>query len=220
MNLEDKVNNKEIKYVLQQIKYQLLVTPKNELITFEVGPDWEGSILLSGRVENILYKLQEWKAIKIEEITGLSPTQSIFYLKVLQPKFDEVYKQYVEHHYLRGRCLTFYTIHNTKLQFNKETGDFVFGRVKNKLNQGTQEFRVFLKLLENKSHQAKYETLLQEMYPKERIEKRNMKVYKMNLALVIRNIKEKLGILPREKRKNKEIFKNLKKWGGYRLLLK
>jgi hypothetical protein len=42
----------------------------------------------------------------------------------------------------------------------------------------------------------------------------------MKLSEVIRNIKTTMGILPKKDAKNKDIFKNLKKWEGYRLMLK
>lgn len=106
-----------------------------------------------------------------------------------------------------------------KLKFNPESGDFIYGKVEDNFPPETQEFKVLLKLLTSNHHQAEYDTLLGEMYP-DRKEEKFKKIYRMELNRVIKNIKYKLRILPKAEAKNKDIFKVLKKWEGYRLVCK
>jgi hypothetical protein len=104
-----------------------------------------------------------------------------------------------------------------KLKFNPESGDFIYGKLKGNFPPNTQEFNVLLKLLVNKNRQAKYDTLLGEMYPQKKGQK-FATIHRMELNRVIKNIKYRLRILPREKRINRDIFKALKNWGGYKLI--
>jgi len=99
------------------------------------------------------------------------------------------------------------------LKFNKENGDVKLGKVEGNLAPETNEYKVFLHLLESPSYMAKYTTLIELMSKGALLER-------LALDTVIRNIKMKLGILPKKKSKNKDIFQTLKNWKGYRLKLK
>ena len=109
----------------------------------------------------------------------------------------------------------------TKLMFNRVTGDFKFGKIEGKFNPGTQKYKIFLYLIIEPSHIAKYKILLKEMYPGMEFEGylKEYQVERMALESVIRNIKRGLGILPKVKSINKDIFDTHKRQKAYRLLL-
>lgn len=103
-----------------------------------------------------------------------------------------------------------------KLKFNKISGDFVLGRVNGNFPPDTQEFKVVLKVLTSSYFQAKDSELLKEMYPDYQGEFGKYK--KMQLQGLLKKIKRIMGILPRNKRKNDDIFHRLKSWKGYKIV--
>lgn len=106
-----------------------------------------------------------------------------------------------------------------KLKFNKITGDFIFNKTKGIFALDTQEFNILLKFLESENNQVKNEDLIKIIRPEEESKKIDgWATYKWPLDYVLRNIKTTLGILPERKAKNKNIFKCLRKWKGYRML--
>ena len=99
------------------------------------------------------------------------------------------------------------------LTFNKISGDFILGETRGTLGSGTQEFKLMLKLLTSKLYQSKYDDLLVEFYPEQKISATIMRQF---LSQIIRNIKEKMKILPKNKNSNPDIFINLRNF-GYRI---
>ena len=106
------------------------------------------------------------------------------------------------------------------LKFNKENGDVILGELKGNFAPETNEYKVFLCLLSNPSHMAKYTTLLEKMYPGKEFREplKEHQVDRWALDSVMRNIRTTLGILPRENQRNKDIFQTLKNWKGYRII--
>lgn len=102
------------------------------------------------------------------------------------------------------------------LFLNINTGDFRFYKTSGNFSPNGQEFKVLKTLYESTNYQSKYLTLIQSYNPN--IES-DSKVYRDGLSLVIRNIKRNLKILPKNKKSNFDIFKNIKKF-GYRLIFK
>jgi len=103
---------------------------------------------------------------------------------------------------------------NLPLSFNTRTGDFVFYKTKGNLSLGGQEFKVFSTLYNSPDFQADYLKLIQSYNPTVEVAH---KAYRDDLFVIIRNIKERLNILPTTKTSNPDIFKNNKKI-GYRLV--
>ncbi len=100
------------------------------------------------------------------------------------------------------------------LALNLETGDFNLGGVTGTLNTGTQQYEVLAKLYTADNHRVGYLELIKCINLKaEKVTKPD----KSALSIVIRNIKIDLGILPKEKSVNGDIFKNDLKF-GYRLV--
>lgn len=103
---------------------------------------------------------------------------------------------------------------NLPLSFNSRTGDFVFYNAKGNLPIGGQEFKVFSTLYNAPDFQAEYLKLIQSYNPSVEVAH---KAYRDDLFVIIRNLKERLNILPTTKTSNPDIFKNNKKI-GYRLV--
>lgn len=95
------------------------------------------------------------------------------------------------------------------LTLNKDAGFVKLNDFETSINPSSQEFKVLLKLMSDKNRQATYADLLGETASK---------ANKRNLAFVIRNIKNILGILPSKTAKNKDIIRNIKGY-GYRLII-
>lgn len=100
------------------------------------------------------------------------------------------------------------------LVLNLQTGDFNLGSISGALNTATQEFRVLAKLYTADNHKANYLELIKCLRSNADMV---TKPDKADLAIVIRNIKKQLGILPHTHRVNDDIFKNDTKH-GYRLV--
>jgi hypothetical protein len=121
-----------------------------------------------------------------------------------------------------NKYLVFYTKDSIELKFNRENGDVILGEVDGNLAPGTQEYKVFLCLLENSSHIADYKKLLSIIYPNQSFEGplKNYQVERWVLSSVVRNIKKSLGILPKKEAKNNDIFRTLKKQKAFSLSLR
>ena len=91
---------------------------------------------------------------------------------------------------------------------NADTGLIRLNKVEKTLNITGKEFRVILTLANNDNNQATYSEL---------INGEDTKSKKRSLAFAIRNLKKYLGILPKKRSKNKDIIKNIKKY-GYKLI--
>lgn len=91
--------NINVLYVLKQIKERLLHAGEGGNVWYSVNYD---VIVASDKVPSsedavsILKRLQEWEAIKIrlKEPSGGNDHIEKFLLKILQPKFDEIYQEY------------------------------------------------------------------------------------------------------------------------------
>jgi hypothetical protein len=228
MNIEttsDEKFNKEVLDILMKIKEKYLATPKKQPSTSideyinVVKPHGVEIWLHYGdefnQYKNIIYKLQEeWKALEVlDESRGdFNYEGTRFILKILQPKFDEVYKKYQElNEGLSGKNindLIIIELKSGKLSLNKNTGEVKLNNIKNNLNPTSEEFKFLLRLMENKDYIATY---------KELISTTPTKTNKRNLAFIVRNLKKALGILPQKKSKNKDIIKNIK-GHGYMLI--
>jgi hypothetical protein len=101
------------------------------------------------------------------------------------------------------------------LTFNERTGDFTFLKTSGNFSPNSQEFKIFSILYCDTNQLAEYSPLLKVLFPN--IDKFG-KSHKFGLYTIIRNIKEKLGILPESKTSNPDIIKNVPKF-GYRLTL-
>jgi len=102
------------------------------------------------------------------------------------------------------------------LRFNSKTGDFSYFNTRGTLALGTNEYKIFSLLYSNTGIFVDYLKLYQ-VINNEINEVR--KYHKETLSQVIRNLKEKLEILPKDKAINPDIFENTPK-GGYRLISK
>ncbi len=99
-------------------------------------------------------------------------------------------------------------------KFDITTGDFTYGKATGTLTPKTQEYVVFKYLYENLS--ASYLDIIHQ-YDKG-IEP-PLKAYKSDLYIIIRNIKQKFGILPNGKDANPDFIVNVRDF-GYRLVFK
>lgn len=102
------------------------------------------------------------------------------------------------------------------LTLHLRTGDFTFYQTSGNFSPATPEFKVLSALYNDKDYQATYLTLIQAYRPN--VEE-DSKSQKDDLYSVIKNIKEKLDILPETETSNKDIFANIKNY-GYRLVSK
>lgn len=159
-------------------------------------------------------KQEDITATEIEEIKGL--------LQELLAK-NKNKKEYENPESKKsGKYLIFYTKDNIELKLNKENGDVKLGEIEGNLAPGTQEYKIFLHLLESSSHISNYVALLKLLHPNQNFDK-PLKAYQVQvwaLNSVIRNIKTRLGILPIKRAVNKDIFRTLKQQKAYSLSLK
>ncbi len=90
--------NKDFWYVLQEIEKRSLYTTKGRSIEYAICADVyvaDDSIPTSKDEAKILEILQEESAIKIKNTIGDQWTDTwLFYLEIIQPKFDEIYKKF------------------------------------------------------------------------------------------------------------------------------
>ena len=92
------------------------------------------------------------------------------------------------------------------------SGDFRLGELTGTLNVSTQEFRVIATLYTAENYRAPYLELINCLKKIDKVTKPD----KESLGIMIRNLKMKLGILPKDKRVNEDIFINEVHY-GYRL---
>ncbi|MEK7095094.1 MAG: hypothetical protein AAB917_00355 [Patescibacteria group bacterium] len=104
--------------------------------------------------------------------------------------------------------------YSTPFSFNERTGDFTFLKTKGNISPGSQEYKVFITLYNGNEYMAEYLDILKSISPN--IESVT-KVNKATLHTIIRNVKEKLGILPETEASNPDIIRNIPKL-GYRLV--
>jgi hypothetical protein len=84
-----------VMWVLNGIKEESLATLEGEPIEYNFSHVGAAGVPSNDTEEKILYKLQEWKAIKITDlIETTSDFEGRFFLELLQPTFDETYNQY------------------------------------------------------------------------------------------------------------------------------
>lgn len=109
--VDDDIFDKEIWWVLKEIKKESLATPDGEQVHFSIIP---GEVLIIGQTPTVpspedqlqaLRILQKTGAIKLDQYTHYSkmtgkyshtgkPILNGVYLDILQPKFDEVYEEF------------------------------------------------------------------------------------------------------------------------------
>lgn len=94
------------------------------------------------------------------------------------------------------------------LTLNETTGFVRLNKMQIGLNPSSKEFRIISKLAKSEHHQASYSEL---------IDGNNTKDSRRKLGFAIRDLKEMLGILPKERSKNRDIIKNIKNY-GYQLI--
>lgn len=102
------------------------------------------------------------------------------------------------------------------LLFNSRTGDFSYFKTKGKIALGTNEFKIFSLLYSRIGIFVDHLTIYKALNTNNTEVRKSQK---SALSQVIRNIKEKLEILPKDKAINPDIFENTPK-GGYRLIFK
>lgn len=109
--------------------------------------------------------------------------------------------------------------HNNKvgnLILNLETGEFNYMGVKGHFSPTTQEYKILSQLFINKDNTSNYSSLIKKInLSYEEVTKIN----KFYVHTVIRNIKERLKILPKTKKSKPDCIKNIKGF-GYKLLTK
>lgn len=96
MTPEEKFNQ-EVWWVLQKIKGQILATVTGKPIRYEVVKLIASGIPSQTQQKDIIHKLQEWEAVKIvyeTDPSGGGVSRYLFDLKILDLKFDQVYKKY------------------------------------------------------------------------------------------------------------------------------
>jgi len=92
--------NQDVWYVLQEIRKKSLYAADNKFVSYEIS----SSVVAVGYpLEQeeiaILGKLRQWQAIKIINKKGILDDYGLesgiaYFLEILQPKFDEIYKKY------------------------------------------------------------------------------------------------------------------------------
>lgn len=97
-----------------------------------------------------------------------------------------------------------------QLSLNPRTGDFAFHYTNSNFSPATPEFKVLSALYNDKDYQATYLALIQAYRPNIT---EDSKSQKDDLYSVIKNIKEKLNILPASETSNPDIFQNIKNIG-------
>ncbi len=102
----------------------------------------------------------------------------------------------------------------SSLSFSKNTGDFTFNDINGNLTPNSQEFFFLKTLFESKDYQCDYKTLISKMWSG----RENSKSARSDMNIVVRNIKGKLGILPKIRSKNPDIIKSIKNH-GYRIVI-
>jgi tetratricopeptide (TPR) repeat protein len=100
------------------------------------------------------------------------------------------------------------------LKFNTRTGDFELDDTAGNLTPGSQPFDLLKALMESPKQQAEYKNLISAVWKN----KEDSKVARNSLRKVLGNLKEEMNILPEDTAVNKNIFKNLERY-GYRIEL-
>ena len=224
MSIEEKIDL-ETWEVLKQLKGDFVITPKNEPTVYEIhfgktktnypSPERQIKILhLIKKMGVFNMNIQDFVGIKGSAInivndalqsSGEKPKS--FRLNINKNKFNRLFSKYEqnEKNYIG---IIKIKLKNGKLTLNTHTGLVKLNKTSSVLNPKSKEFTTLIKLATGKDFVAKYNDLLNNEVSK---------ASKMDLALVIRNIKETIGILPIKNSKNKDIIKNIKGY-GYKLI--
>jgi len=174
---------------------------ENETILLERGSLYAANFALLA--ERIYWPIEEQRKLNSQWLDGKRSSYEGRLRQFHSDFLTELHKN--EPVISRGATLPF--------SFNIRTGDFKLGGVQGVFSPASQEYKVLCTIWEDKDHQASYLSLLQAYMPS--VEHAG-KVYKDQLRIVIRNIKERFGILPKSKAKNSDIFKAIRGF-GYRL---
>ena len=97
-----------------------------------------------------------------------------------------------------------------KLAINTDTGFVRLDKVERTLNPASKEFKFLMALVVAKNHRASYDEL---------IGREGTKVNRRTFGYTVNGLKTALGILPKKRAKNKDIIRNIKKY-GYGLLVR
>lgn len=100
------------------------------------------------------------------------------------------------------------------LIFYYSTGDFRFYAASGTLAPTTQMYKILSALLSAENYRASFLELWQSIYPQAAD---ISKPQKQQLSLIIRNIKQELGILPKTEQSNSDIIESVHRF-GYRLV--
>jgi len=223
MNGEKNYAKRKTFYILNKIRELIKFAPEGDLLRYQIKFFNNGNHQKKTspiKEDEILHDIQRWGALKIENKERLD-NETIYYLKIL-PKFETIYLDHknliaknkeekiqgYEDKYQPTNDPLSIRLRNCQLKINENTGDVKLNKFKATLNPKSEEFRILIKLATNKDHMATYKDLLGD---------NTSKVNKRNLSFVIRNLKKDLGILPIKNAKNKDIIKNIKKY-GYRII--
>lgn len=99
-------------------------------------------------------------------------------------------------------------VYGGTLALNTSTGYVRLNAVANNLNPKGKEFKVVHILMTSDNHIATYAEI---------VGREPKKIERRTIGFLVRNIKEKLGILPKKKAQNKDIFR-IKRGHGYQLI--
>lgn len=120
--------------------------------------------------------------------------------------------EYIHHDNMKKTRLT--EIKEIGLSINENTGDVTLGTKRESFNPESREFKVLKCLLHSPDFQANYKKLISAY--SENYSELSLTSQKKDLVEIIRNVKNRLGILPKKTRVNNDIFENSKSM-GYRI---
>ena len=96
------------------------------------------------------------------------------------------------------------------LKFNKNSGSAYYNKTKARFKPGLDEYLLLRLLMERPSERVSYEEIIKTVWKSE-----NYKKNRSDIAFIIRNIKNKLGIETKDKKGNKNLFEAM---NGYRIV--
>lgn len=80
-------------WVVRRIKEEILTSPQNSTIRYELSHVGAAGVPNNETEENILRQLEEIKALKILNDPSAGYSRKIFDLQIIQPKFDRIYEE-------------------------------------------------------------------------------------------------------------------------------
>lgn len=201
MNSEEKFNN-EVRFVLEKINYEYLAAPKNKDLTMWLpSPYNEFNVMLPQRMKEIIYKLEEWNALKVHRCTEMPNFQDFLILEILQPAFNKIIKKYSTEQNL---------LICGELSFDLETGDAIYNKVETNFKPDTEEYNLLKALMEKPNKRLSPAAINKALG-----NDKNSKKEKREIGFILRNVKNKLGIIG--KKKNTDLFEPC---NGYRIVCK